>query len=238
MEKGFVYVVASVTNRYTQKLFCNVPTDFGGRLYFGPCKRPMRPRMRVGDYVFGISPSNPKPRRIVFETRIVERISFEEAYGRFPQLRGPAGPIHVQPVDRGNCSFPENKYEHISRSMHSGDWKNDLATPDLDAFFVCAEKKMWLGRFGPAIDDEILAFLRGCSVHNKTGMLREFNIDASLSNPIAYGRLYTGLHLETNKPKKLIDLINTRLSQNPPDFDMMQLELPKPNSPESAGKSC
>jgi len=227
MSKGFIYIVASAKNKYNQEFFCNVPTDFGGRLYFGPCKKPMRPKMKVGDFIFGISPANPKPRKIIFETQIDEKISFKEAYGRFPQLRGPDGPIHVRPVNRKNCSFPEKMYEHIAGAMHPNDWKQDLATPDLDAFFVCTEGKKWLGRFGPDIDNEILDFLKGCSVHNKTGMLKEYNHDTTLANPIAYGRLYTGLHLETDKPKKLMNLINDRLALNPPNFDILKAELPR-----------
>lgn len=57
MARGFIYVVTTLTRGYMQKAFCNVPTQWGDRLYFGPCKKPMRPRMQPGDYVFGISPT-------------------------------------------------------------------------------------------------------------------------------------------------------------------------------------
>ena len=64
MINGFVYVVTTLTKDYIQRKFCNVPTEWGDRLYFGPCKIPMRPKMKCGDYVFGISPAKPQPRRV------------------------------------------------------------------------------------------------------------------------------------------------------------------------------
>ena len=60
MATGFVYVVRTIkTKNYIQKDFCNVPTEWGDRLYFGPCKEVMRPKMKSGDYIFGISPAEP-----------------------------------------------------------------------------------------------------------------------------------------------------------------------------------
>ena len=75
-----------------------VPTWFEGRSYFGPCKRPMRPRMKQSAYVFGISPSDVLSRRIVFAARIAEKLTFDEAYQRCPKLPGPEGPTHVRPA--------------------------------------------------------------------------------------------------------------------------------------------
>jgi hypothetical protein len=107
MPTGFMYVVKTVTRRYVQRCFSNVPTPWEGRLYFGPCKRSMRPKMRKGDYVFGVSPSATRPRRIVFVARIHEKITFAEAYRRFPDLHGPKGPIHVCPAKEVG-PFPES----------------------------------------------------------------------------------------------------------------------------------
>jgi hypothetical protein len=87
--------------------------------------------------------------------------------------------------------------------MHAKDWKADLATRDLDAFFVCAQRSgwqgRWLGPWGPEIDAEILAFLRTCSVHGASGCLSPQNRDATLQNRVAHGHLYTGLHFETDQ---------------------------------------
>jgi len=84
MATGFIYVVSTVRNDYSQPEGC-VPTWVRGRFYFGPCKRAMRPRMIPGDYVFGISPSRTFPRRIVFAAKIADRgkMSFAEAYKRY-----------------------------------------------------------------------------------------------------------------------------------------------------------
>ena len=121
MATGFVYTVKTLNREYVQKAFFHVPTQFGDRIYFGPCKKPMRPKVKAGDYIIGLSPSKLKPRRIVFVCRVEERISFREAYERFPGLRGPAGPIHVRPV-HGIGPFPSNSYEHIPGANHEGGW--------------------------------------------------------------------------------------------------------------------
>ena len=125
MATGFVYTVTTLTKDYVQKAFCNVPTQFGDRLYFGPCKRPMRPKIRPGDYVAGLSPSNIGPSRIVFVGHVEERITFREAHERFPDLHGPQGPIHVEPVSRSGF-FPHCSYAHIPGAMHADNWEKDL----------------------------------------------------------------------------------------------------------------
>jgi hypothetical protein len=107
MAKGFIYVVGTVTPNYEQPAFCNVPTEIDDRLYFGPCKRCMRPRINAGDFIFGVSPSCTAPRRIVFIAEIEEPMTFAEAYDRFPSLRGPEGPIHVRPIN-GTGAFPQS----------------------------------------------------------------------------------------------------------------------------------
>ena len=196
-----------------------MPTWWRDRLYFGPCKIPMRPKMSPGHWVFGISPANGTARRIVFVAELEKPITFAEAYDRFPDLRAPEGPILVKPVD-GRGSFPESSYEPIPGQMHGDGWKRDLATKKLDAFFVCSKPKphdwrgRWLGKYGPEIDDEILAFLRTCSVHGVKGQLSARNTDATLVIPMAHrgprGFLYR-VHLETNEAETLIELCDVRM---------------------------
>jgi hypothetical protein len=218
MARGFIYVVTSVTKDYEQQSFCNVPTEFAGRLYFGPCKRAMRPKMQPGDLIFGLSPSHAGPRRILFATRIEEQVSFQQAYLRFPELRGPKGPIHVRPVER-NGPFPLCRYEHIEKSMHRTDWMNDLRSDSLDAFFVCQEQDgwmgRWLGRHGPELDCEILTQLQACEVHGRVNRLSVDNKSSTLSHPIAHGCLFVGLHLETAHPDILLRLCRSRLRNMP-----------------------
>jgi len=244
MSTGFVYVVRTAgTKDYIQSQFCNVPTEWGDRLYFGPCKKAMRPKMESGDYVFGISPSKPRPRRILFAAKIEERITFKEAHERFSDLHGPEGPIHVCPI-QGTGSFPTSKYKHIPGSMHEKDWQSDLATPEMDAFFVCSERVDWQGRWlgvsGPEIDYEIFSFLKTCSVHGLKGLLSEQNIDADLHHPIRHrgskGFLYAGLHLETNQPETLLKLLGAPMTAKPSDLD--RLPLPQPRTGSSVGLGC
>ena len=196
--------------------------------------------MRSGDYIFGISPAELSPRRVVFVAQIEERITFKEAYIRFPGLHGPIGPIHVRPI-QGMGSFPTSNYEPIPGSMHEDKkkWQRDLATCERDAFFVCSKRDDWLGRWlgrhGPEIDEEILIFLKTCSVHGASRLLIH-NINATLSRPIAYGGRSIGLHLETNQPEALIKLCRDRITAKPSDLD--RLPLPQPSTGRSAGLGC
>lgn len=211
MATGFVYVVATVGKDYLQRNFRCVPTWFDGCIYFGPCKKPMRPRMRPGDYVFGISPAATFLRRIVFAAKIVEKMRFVEAYKRYPKLRGPDGPIHVRPARIPGATFPDSEYEHIPGANHEGKWRDDIRTSSLDAFFVCEPEGpctgRWLGPAGPAVRGEVLEFLKSCDVYGPNGILSRGNADASEGKPVRHGNLFTGLHLETSAPKKLLALV-------------------------------
>ena len=238
MPTGFIYVVPTVTRGYVQRSRSCVPTDWTSPLYFGPCKRSMRPKMQRGDYVFGVSPSPTRPRRIVFVAKIEKRMTFAEAYRRFPKLHGPGGPIHVRPVKRSG-SFPRSDYEHIPGSMHKKDWYRDLAsrgpdTRELDAFFVCSPADgcvgRWLGERGPEVDDEILEFLKTCSVHGVSSCLAEENTHASRNYPIVHrgprGLLYKGLHLETDAPEVLLALCDARTQLDGHPLDTVPRLLP------------
>ena len=211
MSTGFIYVIPTVGKDYVQPSLQCVPTFFEGTIYFGPCKKPMRPKMKPGDYVFGISPSGAFPRRVVFAAKIDEKMTFAKAYERFPKLRGPVGPIHVRPARMPAGSFPDSHYEHIPGANHENNWRSDIQTPALDAFFVCERASTcagwWLGVKGPAVHGEILEFLKTCEVHGNAGLLSPTNISATADAPVRHGRLYTGLHLETLEPKKFLDCV-------------------------------
>jgi hypothetical protein len=233
MSTGFIYTITTLNANYLQKSFSNVPTQHGDRIYFGPCKKVMRPKVRPGDYIFGISPTKPAPRRIVFVGQVEERITFGDAYNRFPGLRGPTGPIHVRPVQRSGA-FPYCAYEHIPGAEHEERWAADLASPEMDAFFVCHRNNegigQWLGECGPKIDEEIFTFLKTCSVYGKTGFLSTTNSSSTLQNPIAYGQLFTGLHLETNNPELLVDLCRRRLASAASTLRQIQIPVPQATS--------
>jgi hypothetical protein len=211
MATGFIYVVTTVGKDYEQASFRCAPTNFRGTLYLAACKVPIRRKLKVGDYLFGISPSGTAPRRLVFAARVARKMTFAEAYDQYPDLRGPKGPIHVQPTALPLKSFPDSKYEHIGGAGHADRWRNDLRTPDLDAFFACESAGAcvgkWLGAAGPPIQGDLLDFLRGCSVHGNVGELATSNSAASETTPVKHGRLFTGLHLETTRPEKLLDLV-------------------------------
>ena len=211
MSTGFIYVIPTVGKDYLQPSLQCVPTFFEGSIYFGPCKKPMRPKMKPGDYVFGMSPSGTFPRRVVFAAKIAEKMTFGEAYERFLGLRGPVGPIHVRPARMPAGRFPDSLYEHIPGANHAENWRSDIQTPKLDAFFVCEPETTCLGRWmgvaGSAVNGEIVEFLKTCEVHGNAGLLSTINVSATAEAPVRHGRLYTGLHLETREPEQFLDRV-------------------------------
>ena len=129
---------------------------------------------------------------------------------RIGGFRG-CGPIHVRPTRMPEHSFPDTHYEHIPGANHPRDWRDDLRTPELDAFFVCEPATgclgQWLGPDGPPVQGAILEFLRTCEVHGSSGRLSEDTRDASETRPICHGGLFRGLHLETNGPEDFLRLV-------------------------------
>jgi len=123
----FAYVIETVDRNY--KLTGCVPWVSDGLVLFGPCKKKMRPEVRPGDYILGISPSHARsPRRVLLWMRVAEKMTFAEAYRRgntdkaFRAARGHA--IHVRPN-----SFRVGKpasYAHISGAPHSHHWRSDI----------------------------------------------------------------------------------------------------------------
>jgi hypothetical protein len=159
----FAYIIASVGPNY--RLRGTVPWVKEGKVFFGPCKKRMRPKMKPGDYVLGISPAGVgEQRRLLLWMHIAERMTFAQAYERgetdrlFRLARGNA--IHVRPkkgVDavRGNPA----SYEHIPHATHSSDWKADIRG-ERDAFFV-GDKNSWAAEGGgPAVREELVELLR------------------------------------------------------------------------------
>lgn len=215
MPTGFIYVVSTVTADYQQLSFSCVPSIWEGRLYFAACKVPMRPKMKVDDWIFGVSPSATKQRRIVFVAQIDEVMTFAEAYRRFPALRGPDGPNPVRPVKRPGLPWPHSDYEPIEGSSHENRWDRDLAKPELDRFFVCripnGFRNRWLGAEGPVVDPAILGFFNRCPVFGQSAGGRSRNTGTPTA-PIAHGHMYRGLHLETPEPETLIGLCEARLT--------------------------
>jgi hypothetical protein len=148
-ERVFVYIIGRVGSQY--KLTGRVPSIAEGRIFFGPCKKLMRPKMNDGDYVMGISPAQCGERRVLLWMPIAKRMTFAQAYwcgeedSAFRAARGKA--IHVRPIE-GLKFTPgcPGCYEHIKGAIHPDDWPEDLLH-DRDAFFVGNEqswiKKGW-----------------------------------------------------------------------------------------------
>lgn len=202
MGKAFAYVVTTTGPDYMQKDMRSVPCwcKRDGVMYFGPCKEGMRPRIRAGDYVFGISHSKTPHRRILFIMPVAETITFDQAYKRYPHLRGPKGPIHV--VKRR----ARGSYRFIPGSLHQARWRQDV-TPACRDIFLVGETAgemgigtgFWLGQKGPRLTSRILIVLRKMSVWDQNGKLRQkVNDHATICKPICNGERCRGLHAEGN----------------------------------------
>jgi hypothetical protein len=119
-----------------------VPWVSSGRVFFGACKKRMRPHVKPGDYVMGISGAG-HPRRVLLWMKVDETMTFKEAYDRgktdrvYRDLRGTA--IHVRPLDIAlYLAANPDCYEHIPGAPHESDWPSDLrGTRDV---FLLAEK--------------------------------------------------------------------------------------------------
>lgn len=218
--RGFIYVVTTVGKDYQQS-DCrrDVPTVWEDRLVFGPCKVNMRPKMNLGDYIFGISPSGAGIRRIVFAAKITEVLRFEDASIKYQEDWTASGitPICVKPVSKNNRigMFPISHYDHLVGAKHTDSWKKDIPTKQHDRCFICEPvitELPWLGGKGPATSGRILNFLKSCELWG-SNIHAQLNGWATEVQPIIYqrdelgGRLYTGLHLETDKPEQLVNLI-------------------------------
>lgn len=163
LPRVLAYIIASVGANY--RLKGTVPWVKEGRVFFGPCKKRMRPEMKPGDYVMGISPAGVgEKRRVLLWMHIAEAMTFAQAYERgdtdrlFRLARGNA--IHVRPkrgIDRA-AGNPDT-YEHIPHATHSSDWRTDIRG-ERDAFFV-GDQNSWAAEGGgPVVTEELVELLR------------------------------------------------------------------------------
>lgn len=185
----FAYIINTVSKGY--KLTGCVPWVVNYRVFFGPCKRLMRPLVKRRDYILGISGSKAgQPRRILLWMHIADRMTFARAYrlgeisGTFKAARGHA--IHVRPKSgiefrRGN---PEC-YEHIDNDApHNEDWVEDLKN-NRDVFLV-GDKDSWVAEgSGPEFTKEMVKLIKPAKYWKGT---------VSLKNPLT--RNARGKHAE------------------------------------------
>jgi hypothetical protein len=173
----FAYIIASVGPNY--KLRGSVPWVKEGKVFFGPCKRYMRPKVEEGDYIMGISPAG-KQRRVLLWMRVGEKMTFADAYERgktdrlFRLARRNA--IHVRPRrDIEHIPGNPSTYEHIPGATHSKDWPKDIEEKGekRDTFLV-GDKSSWAAeQGGPLVTQELIEMIRigikggaGPTIHN------------------------------------------------------------------------
>jgi len=159
----FAYIIRTVGPGY--KLKGAVPWVFSGRVFFGACKKRMRPHVNPGDYVMGISGSDAgNPRRVLLWMKVDKRMTFKEAYDRgkkdnvFRALRGTA--IHVRPLDVPlHMSGNPNCYDHIPGAPHEEDWQSDLKGKG-DVFLTGAAGSWVAEGDGPIVTEKLVELLR------------------------------------------------------------------------------
>ena len=162
MATGFIYTVSTLTKDYVQQAFCNVPTQFGDRLYFGPCKVPMRPRSTpaITSSGYPLRGSVPAESCSLATSRSGTHSGKPTSgFQIFVVLKAPSmcGPSVIR-------TFPRTARTHTfqtqctriagRRTWRPWTWmRSSSASPQTG----CVGR--WLGRFGPKIDGEILDFL-------------------------------------------------------------------------------
>jgi len=159
----FAYIIATVGPNY--ELRGSVPWVKQGKVFFGPCKKNMRPYVREGDYIMGISPAGVgEQRRVLLWMRVGEKMTFAGAYQRgetdrlFRLARRNA--IHIRPKRGvGRLDGDPDMYEHIPHAPHSSDWRTDIKGKR-DVFFT-GENGSWIaGKDGPQVTEKLVELLR------------------------------------------------------------------------------
>jgi hypothetical protein len=159
----FAYIISTVGPDY--RLIGSVPWVKEGKVFFGPCKKRMRPDVKKGDYIMGISPAGVgKQRRVLLWMRAAQPMTFAKAYERgetdrlFRLVRGNA--IHVRPK-KGIHHLAGNAdtYEHIPHATHSSAWRKDIDRKR-DAFLVGMRGSWAAGPGGPVVTEELVELLR------------------------------------------------------------------------------
>ncbi len=158
----FAYIIRTVDSRY--RVTGSVPCSEGDKVFFGPCKRQMRPEVKKGDYILGISGSSaPRPRRILLWMKARKPITFKAAWRLgdtdplFRKLRG--GAIHIRPR-RGSEALPTPLcYEHLPGAQHEDDWEDDVR--DNRDVFLLGDVGSWIAdKNGPEVTPEIVELLK------------------------------------------------------------------------------
>jgi len=159
----FAYIIRTVGAGY--RLNGAVPWVSGGKVFFGACKKRMRPDVQPGDYIMGISGAGAgRPRRVLLWMKVDKRMTFKDAYDRgetdkaFRDVRGTA--IHVRPrnVPLHHPGDP-GCYEHIPGAPHSDEWESDLkGKRDV---FLTGTKGSWVAaEKGPEVTAVLVDLLR------------------------------------------------------------------------------
>lgn len=159
----FAYVIATVGPNY--RLNGCVPWVTDGKVFFGPCKKEMRPEVQPGDYIMGISRSGiGTHRRVLLWMRVTEKMTFAQAYWKgeknktFRAARRHA--IHVRPKRGAEYKPGDAKsYEHIARAPHPHKWRNDILGRK-DVFLVGGTGSWVAENDGPVVTEHLVELLR------------------------------------------------------------------------------
>lgn len=170
----------------------------------------MRPNLKEGDYVMGISPAGVgEHRRVLLWLHIAKAMTFGEAYELgdkdriFRAARGNA--IHVRPK-KGLRPQPgnPNTYEHIPHATHASDWKTDILGKR-DAFFV-GDELSWIAEDdAPEVTEELVELLRkGITWSGQATVQNPLTENARGKHVLLTGKEATRIIQSVRVPKKIL----------------------------------
>lgn len=201
MPRVFAYIIRTVGRNY--ELTGCVPWVAHGRVFFGPCKKKMRPELKPGDYIMGISRAGAgKQRRVLLWMQVAKRMTFADAYLRgnsdwvFRAARGHA--IHVRPREGSNFRAGEvASYEHIPNAPHSNKWRSDIRGKR-DAFLVGSKASWVAAANAPKVTQELVDLL-------KTGI--SWSGKATVKNPLTQNARGKHAVLTGKEAQRVIDWV-------------------------------
>lgn len=211
VDKGsrvFAYIIATVAKGY--RLNGCVPWAVNGHVFFGPCKKNMRPEVEAGDYIVGISRAGVgKHRRVLLCMRVAETMTFAEAYKRGRRnryLRAARGHvIHVRPK-LGTRFEPGNPacYEHIAGAPHASKWRSDLKG-ERDVFLLSSAGSWVAEAHGPVVSEEMVRLLRtGIHWRGQPTVRNPLTRNARGRHAIVVGHAATKLLRLVRRPRQIV----------------------------------
>jgi hypothetical protein len=233
VKTSVVYAYVLAANSSLDRIDCHVPCLLPeNKIFFGSCMKKIRKHInnilkddpeylnKKNVYLVGISGSkaSKQKRVILWAGRIIKKITFEEAYKNYKNLKSvhsyhePELVTHLKPNydDYGkltNYTIRERATHH--KNMWRSDFKSKNATDlDLDICFECDCEFFALNQ-SIDISNDILKVFRASRKHQEQNITDSYHVFGRDKNGSAIGLRGFGIELEGQHAAELIDLIRT-----------------------------